>query len=277
MTEAMKIDHEGSMRNTFDVGGESTEAMKCSLSFCSTQTNNGGLMSSVLGGGGNNLNTSEPCYQTKLHALYKKNSHRASTTTTTPSGGQDAETPSSAAGVEGQSETTAEALLAKELNELSLQEREAIMDDIHGVSRFAEETPELVESKLIELDDAIDKMYKKKKISYDRALFLSPTRVRDKKFRIMFLRADLWDVQKAARRLVKHFEYKSVLFGADKIVKTITMNDLDEDDMESLLTGSFQFAKSKDRAGRTVLLVTQSAYKFKSWINQVRRTLRNRP
>ena len=87
----------------------------------------------------------------------------------------------------------------------------------------------------------------------------------------MFLRADVYDCVKAARRLVKHFEYKHQLFGEHRLVKTITLDDLDEDDMEMLLSGSAQFCThTKDRGGRTILFATQSAYKYKSWKNLVR-------
>ena len=172
--------------------------------------------------------------------------------------------------------TTADMLLAKELNELTLEERNDIMDEVHGLLNKTShpnfnETEDFINTKLLELDIEIDKIYKKKRVHYDRALFLSPSRVKDKKFRIMFLRADLYDCVKAARRLIKHFEYKHVLFGESKLVQTITLADFNQDDMDTFNTGCCQFSnETRDRGGRCIFYVTQTAYKYKSWINLVR-------
>ena len=50
----------------------------------------------------------------------------------------------------------------------------------------------------------------------------------------MFLRAERFDAPKAAIRLVNHFEGKLVLFGEDKLVKRITLDDLEEEDIEEI-------------------------------------------
>ena len=52
----------------------------------------------------------------------------------------------------------ADALLAKELNELSLREREQVYYDIHGVSDVVEETEELISTKLAQLDKELSKI-----------------------------------------------------------------------------------------------------------------------
>jgi len=46
-------------------------------------------------------------------------------------------------------------------------------------------------------------------------MFLSPKYVQDPAFLRMFLRADLYDSAKAAKRLVNYFENKLLLFGED--------------------------------------------------------------
>ena len=168
-------------------------------------------------------------------------------------------------------EAQADAMLAQELNEMSAKEREDLMHDVHGVLPAADEPPEFVASKLKEMEHEVTKICRKKRCpAFDRALFLSPSRVRhDDAFRMMFLRADQWDPARAAQRLILHYEYKLELFGPDKLVKTITLDDFDQDDMDCMKTGAVQFSKTKDRSGRTVVFVTQSAYNCKSWRNKV--------
>jgi len=56
--------------------------------------------------------------------------------------------------------------------------------------------------------------------------------VRDPNKRIMFPRAENYDPVKAAERMLRYFEKKKNLFGAEKLVKKITLEDLSEDDLD---------------------------------------------
>ena len=47
-------------------------------------------------------------------------------------------------------------IIAKEINELSVEDREKIYEDIHGVSDLKDETPEFVKEKLMEMNEALD-------------------------------------------------------------------------------------------------------------------------
>lgn len=160
-----------------------------------------------------------------------------------------------------------DAVLAKELNELSIQEREKAYEDVHGVSKEFEETPELIEQSLADFEVEIKKT--KKKSAHDKAFFLNSKYARNREFRVMFLRADNFDVKKAAKRIILHFESKLELFGANKLVKDITLDDLDEDDMEVLLSGSFQSLPTKDQAGRAVIFISQKYFNYKTWQSKV--------
>jgi hypothetical protein len=161
-----------------------------------------------------------------------------------------------------------DAFLAKELTELSMQERERAYADVHGVSEEFEETPELIEQSLADIEVEINKV--KKKSAYDKALFLNSQHVRNREFRIMFLRADNFDAKKAAKRIILYFESKLELFGANLLAKDVTLNDLDEDDMEALLSGSFQSLPTKDQAGRAVIFISQKYFNYKTWQSKVR-------
>ena len=160
-----------------------------------------------------------------------------------------------------------DALITKELNELSMQEREKVFEDIHGVANEVKEEPEFVVRCLREMDDEIGKI--RKKPSYERAAFLPPAYVQNEDFRLMFLRADRFDPTQAAKRMVKFFELKMELFGEEKLVKTITLDDFSEDDLHSLTTGSSFFLKSKDCAGRCILLSTLENERYKEIKNLV--------
>ena len=105
-----------------------------------------------------------------------------------------------------------DALLAMEFNQLSLAARERVLEEVHGISHeIATETTEFIEEKLAQFESEIKNI--KERWYYDRAHFLCPSRVRNKNFRLMFLRSDDYNPRSAARRIVQHFAYKAELFG----------------------------------------------------------------
>ena len=109
-----------------------------------------------------------------------------------------------------------------------------------------------------------------KRRSFDRACFLRPTLENDDKLFLMFLRSERFDELAAARKLCLHFDHKLELFGAAKLPKTMTLEDLDEDDLEVFKTGSYIILPKKDRSGRQPQLLNLPRLKFKDWRNQVR-------
>jgi hypothetical protein len=144
-----------------------------------------------------------------------------------------------------------EAMLAQELNKLSVKERTQALEDMHGVSTVLDEEPELITRKLLELHMEITKQRHKTYLLAER---LSNSYVQNSDFRLMFLRADSLDVKAAAQRLFSFLEFKLQLFGEGKLVKDLKLADLNEDDMESLRSGQFQEMSETDRAGRVIVL-----------------------
>ena len=141
------------------------------------------------------------------------------------------------------------AMTAKDLNSLSSEDRERVFEEVNGIPASVEEDLELVEKSLADLDEAI-RGVRLDKSAYDCALAMSPEYVCDRGFRLMFLRSEFFDVRKAARRMVKYFDSKRLLFGEEKLVKRITYDDLDDDDRVHLFNGSFQILRSRDQAGK---------------------------
>ena len=135
------------------------------------------------------------------------------------------ELPSALAGVAGGNSkqrhrpSVDDPLLARELSALSLQERQRLFDEINGTADTDMEEPEFVAEKLRQMEAEIQKL--RHRSAYNRAQFLAPRRVKDDKFRLMFLRSERFDAARASKKYAKHFEYKSLLFGADKVNNSI--------------------------------------------------------
>jgi len=116
--------------------------------------------------------------------------------------------------------------------------------------------------------DELSKVPRQKKKALDRAIFLKPSLETDDKFHMMFLRAERFDPAKAAESMYRHFEYKLLLFGDDKLTKKITLDDLTEEEMICMRSGSTQLLR--DRQGRGVCLFTFSVYDVSNWKTQLR-------
>eukprot|EP00980_Cylindrotheca_fusiformis_P009966 scaffold2202_cov87-Cylindrotheca_fusiformis.AAC.2 len=143
-------------------------------------------------------------------------------------------------------------VIADELGKLSLREREKAYEDVHGISNPVEETPDLVESSLHDMEAELARIAKKP--AYDIASQLSPTFVSDRKFRLGFLRAEMFDVHKAAVRMTKYFELKLELFGKDKLAKIIEWDDLESPTQKAVARGSLSILPSRDALGRAVIV-----------------------
>jgi hypothetical protein len=161
------------------------------------------------------------------------------------------------------------ALIASEMNNLTLEERKAIYDDVHGVNvTRQEETTEAVANWLQDFKDAVRKI--RYKPEYEKAAFLNPDFVLDPKIALMFLRSADYNPKKAARRIVNHYKHKLELFGIDKLARPITFNDLDKEDRHAAMTGFYQKLYLPDQSGRPVIISFPHLMDFPSRVNQVR-------
>ena len=136
------------------------------------------------------------------------------------------------------------------LSKLSIQDREKVYFDVHGVRDEIQETPELLEKSLTKLEKKLKKV--KNKSAYDEAKQMDSEYVMDNDFRLKFLRADRFDSKQAALRLARHFQAKLELFGKEKLVSNITQDDLDTNSLCVLNYGYPQLLPLRDRAGRIV-------------------------
>ena len=131
-----------------------------------------------------------------------------------------------------------------------------------GVTEIQEESPEFIQKCIEEMDMHLSKIPKSRRKAYDRAVFFKPTIANDKDLKLLFLRACMYDGEKSALRILKHFKDKLDLFGESKLVKDITLDDLSEEDMEVFGRGYTLLLPHKDQVGRPILTFDPSRYDF---------------
>lgn len=150
--------------------------------------------------------------------------------------------------------------LAEEMNALSVEERERVYDEIHGVASIREETPELVSTSLEKMREELAEMPRRTKAILDRAIFTKPSIARDDKFHMMFLRASRFDPHEAAYKMCRFFLHKLKLFGAEKLVREITLDDLEEQELRFMYDGSIQFHIVNARGMRAEYIMLSAYY-----------------
>ena len=145
-------------------------------------------------------------------------------------------------------------LLWKDLQNLSLQDRNAVIEEIHGVQTIApEETPLMISSALKELAIHIEQMPYEQKTAYLRSQELYPNSyINDRDFRLRFLRCELFDASKAAARMVDFLDMVSDLFGDYVLKRPIQITDFSWEEMQLLRRGYFQLLPYRDRSGRRI-------------------------
>ena len=200
-----------------------------------------------------------------------------------------------------------DALLAAELNQLSMVEREQVFHDIHGVAAVTEETLEMITAALLELQQELDIIPPHLKPAYELALHLQQNQKQDQQrrngrkthadagddeddgddradgdeeedesvtnpaFRLQFLRAEKFVAKAAAARLVRYMEEKKTLFGQESLTRKIQIHKdfRQEGDLESLECGYLQLLPGRDRAGRAVMIGLLKLKKFRTVENIV--------
>ena len=151
-------------------------------------------------------------------------------------------------------------LIAKQLQSMTLQEREDAFHDIHGVKTLTKEEPEVMERLKLELEDEL-RLIGPTSDAYSKAWNDSPEYVQS--LYLMFLRGRNYNVHEAARLMVEHFDMKLKLWGPDKLDRNITQADMDKDDLSFLREGCFHMLGQRDQAGRPIFCKVFYHQKFK--------------
>ena len=143
-----------------------------------------------------------------------------------------------------------DALLAAELNAMTCDERAIVYEEVHGVEREIPETESFLDDCLLRMEGAIQALPNRE--LYERAARLDPTYM-DRAFRIMFLRCEYFDPEKAAQRMILFLQGKVRFFGDDALARPINLGDFSEEDLAFLKSGIMQIIPSRDRSGRVIM------------------------
>jgi len=160
-----------------------------------------------------------------------------------------------------------EKIVARELYEMPRAEREAIIEELHGVkSRAVAESPQMVQIALEEFQQQASILSRGKLTDTDingvkhplgkahlRAVeALESNYVVAPEFRIRFLRTDFFDVKKAVIRYCKYLNHVWDLFGDIALVRQIALSDLNKKELKYLKGGQVQGLLSRDKMGRRI-------------------------
>lgn len=121
--------------------------------------------------------------------------------------------------------------LAIDLNRLTFEERQAIFEEIHGVSDLIPETPEFVASKVQELFQVLENLSSSvvKRTAWDRAVFYRPSLLSDTEHALLFLRARRFEAHDAAHLILQYYEKRYLLWENTPLVfvrRVIKWDDL---------------------------------------------------
>eukprot|EP00531_Pseudo-nitzschia_arenysensis_P001711 CAMPEP_0116142328 /NCGR_PEP_ID=MMETSP0329-20121206/14850_1 /TAXON_ID=697910 /ORGANISM="Pseudo-nitzschia arenysensis, Strain B593" /LENGTH=524 /DNA_ID=CAMNT_0003637557 /DNA_START=271 /DNA_END=1845 /DNA_ORIENTATION=+ len=146
-------------------------------------------------------------------------------------------------------------MLNHEMENLSFKDRNAIYEEIHGVvSLDREETPELIQQSLLEMNMEIDRI-QHKYVAYSKATKHSYNPyAHGIDIRLRFLRCDLFCVEQAAKRMMLYFDLTQELFGDIALQRPIQLKDLGKMEMEMIREGDAQPMPFRDRSGRRVMV-----------------------
>lgn len=128
-----------------------------------------------------------------------------------------------------------------------------LKDDIYGQA-IPDETPELIRTKLDELNEELESIPDKMKGPWLMALEKCPEICGDS-FRVMFLRCELFIVSPAAQRLLNYWEKRLELFTESKAFLPLQLNKALRDDTSALNIGFMRYTGRKDSTGRAILFL----------------------
>jgi hypothetical protein len=166
----------------------------------------------------------------------------------------------------------AEERTARELQQLPKGEREQVWADMTGNDdmiyyRMHAETAEFLEERIAAFTEELQKGHESNRPAYDLAVQQNASYVHHQKLK--FLRADNFVLSSAASRMFAHFALKLDLFGPQMLARDVKLEDLNEDDLESLKAGGMQVLPMQDHATRPVLFTRAANYVYKDRKNIV--------
>lgn len=150
-------------------------------------------------------------------------------------------------------------LLLQEIMQLSLQDRNDIQEEIHGVKCLAStETQLLLVSSLRRLETELDKVVpseKNKPFLLARELG-EDSYVNTVEFKLRFLRRFFFDAKEAAVCICSFLHQISSIFGSVSLKRQLSLHkDFKKRELREFRKGRFQLLPFRDRSGRRILVI----------------------
>ncbi|KAL3935044.1 MAG: hypothetical protein SGBAC_009356 [Bacillariaceae sp.] len=161
-----------------------------------------------------------------------------------------------------------EALLVQGIQRLTFDELQREQEELHGVSPELQEDAAVIDGLCNSMKENANRI--KRGTAYESAEARNPSYVMQRDFETLFLRANRYDPKAAAEQIIKFFSMKLQLFGSERLVQDITLQDMGEDDMETVMCGSIQVGRCLDRSGRVILLAIPGLRSYQSIENDLR-------
>ncbi len=149
-------------------------------------------------------------------------------------------------------------ILTRELNNMSLDDHEKVVFDVHGIAHVPKEDPEILQEQLERLKVELDRVTGNE--AYLKVNKINPEFANQ--YRLMFLRGEKYDVTLASKKLVQHFDVKRQLFGEGPIMtRDIRQSDLSPNGKRILESGFMQASNERDSSGRAIVFMTSQYHK----------------
>lgn len=164
-----------------------------------------------------------------------------------------------------ETQRTWDAVVSLDLLDLSLQDRNSINEEIHGVRCVApQETPDLLERGLREFETELEQLPNTKKSAYNACLQYCRSHpdagnhhfaIHDPDLRLRFLRCELFDAAKAAHRFANYLNFTHQMWGDVALRRMIQFSDFNENEVKFWRKGYYQILPVRDRSGRRIITV----------------------
>lgn len=149
----------------------------------------------------------------------------------------------------------------KDMAALTVQEREILSEDIHGITEGGvtkQETKELIHEKIAALKECLEHTLPQtvQRGAWDRARYLRPSLEHDRDHYLKFLRAKQYDVFDAATLLLRYYESQKVLWGDERfLIQRVTWDDLSAESQAMVRRGVVIPLPKNRESGATLLRV----------------------
>lgn len=163
-----------------------------------------------------------------------------------------------------------EAFIASEMNNLSFQERNKALEDVHCVGEDETENPEMIRRALAALQVEIERLADP---TYMRVFAANRQYVEDVNLRLMFLRGKLYDARSAAKQMINYMRNQERFFGTHTLGRDVQVGDLNEEDKQIIRSGIFHIQKERDKAGRAVIYLFNDMFLRKYKIDAMVRSM----